>query len=103
MWAVVLCLLIGLACGAANGLIIIRWRLPSFIVTLGMLEAARGGAYLVTQSRTIYIGGPVEGITETAVLGLSLPFILALVTVAAGQLIVVADRIRPILGRHRHQ
>jgi ribose transport system permease protein len=96
VWAVVLCLLIGLACGAANGLIIIRWRLPSFIVTLGMLEAARGGAYLVTQSRTVYIGGPVEGITETAVLGLSLPFLLALVTVAVGQLTLS----RTIFGRY---
>jgi ribose transport system permease protein len=94
--AVPLCLLVGLACGAANGLVIIRWRLPSFIVTLGMLEAARGAAYLVTQSRTIYIGGPVEVITETAVLGLSLPFILAIAVVAAGQLVLS----RTVFGRY---
>lgn len=94
--AVPVCLLVGLACGAANGLVIIRWRLPSFIVTLGMLEAARGAAYLVTQSRTIYIGGPVEVITETAVLGLSLPFILALAVVVAGQLVLA----RTVLGRY---
>ena len=91
--AVPVCLLVGLACGAANGLVIIRWRLPSFIVTLGMLEAARGAAYLVTQSRTIYIGGPVEAITETALLGLSLPFVLALAVVAAGQLTLSWPRI----------
>jgi len=94
--AVPVCLLAGLACGAANGLITIRWRLPSFIVTLGMLEAARGAAYLVTQSRTIYIGGPVEAITETAVLGLSLPFLLAIAIVAAGQLALS----RTVFGRY---
>jgi ribose transport system permease protein len=94
--AVMVCLLVGLACGAANGLIIIRWRLPSFIVTLGMLEAARGAAYLVTQSRTIYVGGPIEVITETAVLGLSLPFLMAIVVVAAGQLTLA----RTVFGRY---
>ncbi len=94
--AVVLCLLVGLACGAANGLVIIRWRLPSFIVTLGMLEAARGAAYLVTQSRTIYVGGPVEVITATAVLGLSLPFLMALLVVAGGQLTLS----RTVFGRY---
>ena len=61
-----------------------------------MLEAARGAAYLVTQSRTIYIGGPVEVITETAVLGLSLPFILALAVVVAGQLVLS----RTVFGRY---
>jgi ribose transport system permease protein len=94
--AVPVCLVVGLACGAVNGLVIIRWRLPSFIVTLGMLEAARGGAYLVTQSRTIYIGGPVEVITETTVLGLSLPFILAIAVVVAGQLALS----RTVFGRY---
>ncbi|MCX5646443.1 MAG: ABC transporter permease [Phycisphaerae bacterium] len=94
--AVPVCLVVGFACGAVNGLVIIRWRLPSFIVTLGMLEAARGAAYLVTQSRTIYIGGPVEVITETAVLGLSLPFILAIAVVAIGQLALS----RTVFGRY---
>jgi len=94
--AVIACLLVGLACGAANGLIIIRWALPSFIVTLGMLEAARGAAYLVTDSRTVYIGGPVEVVTETAVLGLSLPFILAIAIVAVGQLVLS----RTVFGRY---
>jgi len=94
--AVPVCLSVGLACGAANGLIVIRWRLPSFIVTLGMLEAARGAAYFVTQSRTIYVGGPVEVIAETAVLGLSLPFLLAITIVATGQLVLA----RTVFGRY---
>src|SRR5882672_8950390 len=38
--ALVVCLLTGSVCGLANGLITVQWRLPSFIVTLGMLEIA---------------------------------------------------------------
>ncbi|MHC4678153.1 MAG: ABC transporter permease [Planctomycetota bacterium] len=94
--AVLACLLVGVLCGALNGLVVIRWGLPSFIVTLGMLEIARGAAYLVTESRTIYIGGPVEAIIETSILGLSLPFILAVLIVAAGQLVLS----RTVFGRY---
>ncbi len=94
--AIFLCLLVGLACGLANGFVIVRWRLPSFIVTLGMLEVARGAAYLVTQSRTIYVGGPIEVVTGTTVLGLSLPFLIALAIVALGQLVLS----RTVFGRY---
>jgi ribose transport system permease protein len=94
--AVLACLLVGVLCGALNGLVVIRWGLPSFIVTLGMLEIARGAAYLVTESRTIYIGGPVEAIIETSVLGLSLPFIVAVLIVALGQLVLS----RTVFGRY---
>ena len=94
--AIVACLLIGVLCGTLNGLVVIGWRLPAFIVTLGMLEIARGAAYLVTDSRTIYIGGPVEVITETSILGLSLPFIIAVLIVATGQFVLS----RSVFGRY---
>ena len=90
------CLMVGALCGAINGSVTIKWRLPSFIVTLGMLEVARGATYLVTNSRTIYIGGPVEVITGTSVLGLSLPFIVAVAVVAVGQLVLS----RTVFGRY---
>jgi ribose transport system permease protein len=94
--AICACLFTGILCGAANGFITIRWNLPSFIVTLGMLEIARGASYLVTNSRTIYIGGPLEVITGTSVLGLSLPFILAVLIVIIGQLVLS----RTVFGRY---
>ena len=94
--AVAACLTVGVLCGAVNGLVVISWRLPSFIVTLGMMEIARGAAYLITESRTIYIGGPVEVITEASILGLSLPFIMAVLIVAAGQLTLS----RSVFGRY---
>ncbi len=94
--AVTAALGVGLACGLFNGLVSVRWKLPSFIVTLGMLEIARGGAHLITQSQTQYIGASVGIIADTKLLGLSLPFWLALATVAAGQFVLS----RTVFGRY---
>jgi len=94
--AIAMCLAVGILCGMVNGLVVIRWELPAFIVTLGMLEIARGAAYLITKSRTIYLGGLVEIITEVSILGLSLPFIIAVLIVAAGQLVLS----RTVFGRY---
>jgi ribose transport system permease protein len=94
--ALAACLLTGLLCGLVNGLVTVRWRLPSFIVTLGMLEIARGGAYLTTGSQTRYIGGTIERVAELSLLGVSLPFLLALVVVLAGQFVLT----RTVFGRY---
>jgi len=94
--ALAACLATGAACGAANGLVTVAWRLPPFIVTLGMLEVARGGAYLVTGSRTVYVGSRIEAFAETAVLGLSVPFLLAVAIVVAGQVVLSLTA----FGRH---
>jgi ribose transport system permease protein len=74
----------------------VRWRLPSFIVTLGMLEMARGGAHFLTQSQTQYIGSSIEGIASTSLYGLSIPFLAAILIVAAGQAVLS----RTIFGRY---
>jgi len=94
--ALVATLAAGLLCGAFNGLVSIRWRLPSFIVTLGMLEMARGGAHAVTRSQTQYIGSAVEGISGTSLYGLSLPFLLVMALVIAAQLVLS----RTVFGRY---
>ena len=86
--AIALCLGTGLVCGIFNGALVVRWQLPAFIVTLGMLEAARGGAYLVTGSKTQYIGMGIEWINRGGVMGLSFPFICAMLVVFAGQFIL---------------
>jgi ribose transport system permease protein len=94
--AVLACLGTGLACGAVSGAVTVRWGIPSFIVTLGMMEMARGGAYLVTGSRTRYIGSAVERLAEASWLGLSLPFLVALGVVGLGQLVLS----RTVFGRY---
>jgi len=90
LWAgVSLCLAVGLGCGLVNGSITVRWTIPSFIVTLGMLEIARGGAYLVTHSRTKYIGSVVEPLgARIEWVELSPAFFLAIFVVLGGQLIL---------------
>ncbi|MEM6647083.1 MAG: ABC transporter permease [Bacteroidota bacterium] len=88
-------LLAGAACGAFNGGISVRWRIPSFIVTLGMLEMARGGAYLVTNSQTQYVGADVQ-VLSTPIVGLPLAFWIALAVVAVAQVVLT----RTVFGRH---
>ncbi|MBN2375334.1 MAG: ABC transporter permease [Sedimentisphaerales bacterium] len=90
------CLLGGLVCGALNGLAVITWKLPAFIVTLGMLEIARGATFLVTDYRTIDTGTTLEFITETSFVGIPLPFVIAILIVALGQLVLS----KSIFGRY---
>jgi ribose transport system permease protein len=91
------CVAVGLGAGLHNALVTVRYAVPTFIVTVGMLEAPRGAAYLVTDSRSVYVGGgigalgaPIEG------LGLSPAFLLALLVVVAGQLLLT----RTVFGRY---
>src|SRR6202000_2346097 len=83
--ATFLAMAVGVVVGAINGAVTVVWRLPSFIVTLGMLEMARGAAYLATDSRTQYIGGKIDWLGKPFVLGLSPQFFIAIAIVAGGQ------------------
>jgi ribose transport system permease protein len=51
-------LLFGTFLGFVNGIIIVKWDLPPFIVTLGMMNIARGLALVITK------GWPVTGLPE---------------------------------------
>jgi len=88
--------LTGLLCGALNGFLTVGLTLPSFIVTLGMMEIARGAAYMVSHSQTSYLGARVEWIAEAGVLGLSAPTLIALGVAAAGQVVLS----RTVFGRY---
>jgi inositol transport system permease protein len=55
---IVAALAIGVLCGAINGGLIARFKIPPFIATLGMMTVARGFAL-------IYSNRPVSGLTET--------------------------------------
>ncbi|HQH51752.1 MAG TPA: ABC transporter permease [Candidatus Hydrogenedentes bacterium] len=90
------CLGTGLLCGVLNGATTITWRLPSFIVTLGMLEIARGGAYLVTNSRSIYLGTQLGGFVSLRIGGVSMMFVIAVLVVVAGQIVLSLTA----FGRH---
>ena len=95
--ASLLCLAVGLAAGTVNGLVSVRLGIPSFIVTLGMLEIARGLSYMATNSQTKYIGVAVEGLSRPLpALGFSPAFLLAVVVIVAAQVALS----RTVFGRY---
>lgn len=98
LWAAILLSLgVGLVAGTVNGLVSVVFGIPSFNVTLGMLEIARGLAYLTTQSQTTYIGSAVEGLsTPVAGLAVSSAFLIAVLVMVAGQVVLS----RTVFGRY---
>ena len=84
-------LLVGMLCGLMNGYISERWKLPSFIVTLGMLNIARGVALFVTDARTLF-SFPKSFLRfgSGTILGGLIPliFLVSLTLVALGQFVL---------------
>ena len=73
----------GTACGLINGVITAWWGLPSFIITLGMLNIARGAALQVSDAQTIYsFPRAFEDFGSALIGGVPVVFILALALVA---------------------
>lgn len=94
--AVVAAMLVGLMAGLLNGAIVTGFRVPSFIVTLGMLEMARGLAYRIANSETKYLGTSVEWLaTPLSGMLVSPAFVLAVCVVIAGHLTLT----RMVFGR----
>ncbi|MEM6981160.1 MAG: ABC transporter permease, partial [Planctomycetota bacterium] len=84
-------------CGTLNGLVAIGFGIPSFIVTLGMLEIARGSTKVVTQSQSIYIGADVEWFGQPlGMLSLSPAFLVAVMAVGLGQFLLT----QTVFGRY---
>jgi ribose transport system permease protein len=87
---------VGASCGAINGSISVSLRIPSFIVTLGMLEIARGTAYSVTESETKYLGSALQWFGSSGSWGLSPACGFALLIVVVGQIVLS----KTLLGRY---
>ncbi|UTH49072.1 ABC transporter permease [Loktanella salsilacus] len=71
---------VGMICGLLNGVISAYWGLPSFIITLGMLNIARGAGLQVSNAETIY-AFPLafEDFGSMLIGGVPVVFIVALV------------------------
>ena len=92
-WGLPLAILVSLALGSmvggATGVMSVKLRLPSFIVSLGMLEIARGLAYQASNSQTKYIGAGIESLgAPMAGLILSPAFLISVLVVIAGQVLL---------------
>jgi ribose transport system permease protein len=88
---------VGAACGLFNGFVTERWKIPSFIVTLGMLNIARGAALQISNSRTIFSFPQAFNAFGTKTFFGVLPFIfiVAVVLVLLGRFILN----RTVFGR----
>ena len=83
MLAVMAALLAGTLCGLLNGLISAYWGLPSFIITLGMLNIARGGALHISEAQTIYsFPEQFNDFGSASLFGVPVVFLVALMLVA---------------------
>jgi ribose transport system permease protein len=87
--AVVASVAVGMTTGLFNGFVTERWRIHSFIVTLGMLNIARGLALQISNSRTIF-SFPAEfnAVGTQTILGIPVIFIMALVLVFVGRFVL---------------
>jgi ribose transport system permease protein len=94
--AILISIFVGMLCGLLNGLVIVRWNLPPFIVTLGMLEIARGATFYITDTRTIYVGSKISSLASAGVGKLSYLFILSIVVVIVAQFVLT----RTVFGRY---
>ncbi len=95
--ASIMCLVTAAACGLASGFVSVGAKIPSFIVTLGMLEIARGIAYWLTDSEQKYIGSSVESLSQPLpIIGLSSAFLIALAVVISVQWALT----RTVFGRY---
>lgn len=82
--AILFALLIGLSCGMLNGLIVSYGRVPPFVMTLGMMSAARGLTLYATNSQSVTAAFP-----RLRVLGEGTPLLLiVLAVVVAGSLLL---------------
>ena len=85
------CLGCGLAAGFASGATSVRWRIPSFIVTLGMMMVARGLAMVAAGGKSI--GADID---SPVVVQRFLPIAVSLVVVVVGHVVLA----RTVFGRH---
>ena len=93
---VVLSIVVGMACGLVNGFVSERWRVPSFIVTLGMLNVARGAALQYTNAKTYYtFPQSFDDFGTITLLGVPILFWIALAMVAVGHFVLT----RTVYGR----
>jgi ribose transport system permease protein len=112
-FAMLLGILTGSICGYINGLLVTRFKLPSFIATLGMMLIARGVALQITGARAVSGLGESFGVLGNGALfrvvnigedgfpnvvfpGIPYPVILMVVIGIAVSLMLN----RSVLGRH---
>jgi ribose transport system permease protein len=87
---------VGMACGFVNGYVSERWKVHSFVVTLGMLNIARGAALEISKARTMFRFPPeFDAFGSKTFIGIPVIFVIAIVLVAMGSVVLR----RTVFGR----
>ena len=82
-------MLCGMACGLFNGFVSEKWKVHSFVVTLGMLNIARGAALQISDSRTIFSFPPAFNAFGTRTVGgVPIIFVIAVAGVLLGHFVL---------------
>jgi len=95
--AVPLAVLIGVAmggfCGLFNGAITTKFRMPPFIVTLGMMGIGRGGALVLTDGTPIYdLPESFDWLGKARLAGVPVPALLMVVIAIAASILLKYTR-----------
>jgi ribose transport system permease protein len=61
---ILISILCGVVFGSVNGLLVAKFHMPAFIVTLAMMYAAKGIAFIITKSNTVIIDTTSRGYLE---------------------------------------
>lgn len=72
---------VGLTVGAANAVLVVRWRVPAFIATLGLLYSVRGYTLYVTQTRAMNLPETILQLANSSLLRIPAPVWLLVMVV----------------------
>jgi ribose transport system permease protein len=87
--SIIVSILVGMLCGVFNGYVTEKWVIPSFVVTMGMLNIARGFALVISDSRTIF-GFPdaFNSLGSANIAFIPVIFIIAILLVLLGNFVL---------------
>jgi len=90
IFAVVAAVMVGIAAGAVNGLLVARAGVPPFIATLGMMISARGVAAYVSSGMPTYgMPSQIVFLGQGRVLGIPVPIIIMIAFALIGHIVLV--------------
>ncbi len=94
------CLVVSIACGLANGVMIIGLGVHPFIITLGTMWILRGIAFVASRAESVLVPPPLTSLTKAS-LGMGhglypVPLLVMLLVTLAGAIYLV----RTVMGRH---